>query len=75
MLINFNKSNFLAHEVTYLGYVLNSEGIKADLNRIEHLPEFIEKPRTKKKTKVCWALSTVSTVHKKHGRQTCRYYR
>lgn len=40
--INFEKSNFVAEEVSYLGNLINAEGIKADISKLKtiQLKEF-----------------------------------
>ncbi len=43
--INYKKSNFLQHEVNYLGCKINEYGIKPDASRIEKL-DHMEHPKT-----------------------------
>lgn len=45
--INFNKSQFAVDEVKYLGYIINKNGIKADISRINKLKN-IRTPKSKK---------------------------
>lgn len=46
--INFNKSNFVCEEVTYLGNIINAEGIRADTQRLKKLKAEDFKPRSLK---------------------------
>ena len=52
--INREKSVFCAHEVKYLGFIVNGEGLKIDPEKTKAIKEY-PKPRTLKKTeKICW---------------------
>lgn len=44
--INFEKSNFMTEEVTYLGNIINSEGIRADTTRLKRFTLDNFKPKS-----------------------------
>lgn len=44
--INFTKSKFCLHEITYLGIIINQEGIKADVSRVSDFQ--YTRPNTRK---------------------------
>lgn len=46
--INFEKSNFLQSEITYLGHKINGEGIKADKLQLENLNNINIRPKNLK---------------------------
>ncbi|KAF9762933.1 Transposon Tf2-9 polyprotein [Nosema granulosis] len=45
--VNYDKSSFMKSEVTYLGKIINKEGIKADLGSLVKIEPFKE-PKNKK---------------------------
>ena len=47
VIINYKKSEFFKQELTYLGHVINREGIKPQLDQIEKLNN-VKTPKTKK---------------------------
>ncbi|KAI5188029.1 hypothetical protein NEHOM01_2499 [Nematocida homosporus] len=47
VIINFDKSNFFQQSVTYLGHIIDKDGVRASLERVKEL-EHIQTPRTRK---------------------------
>ena len=57
MQINSNESHWAQHEVKYLGFVINRQGIEPDMKRIEALLKIVEAHTTKDVEKLVGAIN------------------
>lgn len=54
--INFEKSKFFQTSVSYLGHIIDGQGILADVERVSRLPNLINKPNNIKELRAILGL-------------------